>query len=383
MTMAGRTGAARRHAAARCLALLLATLPALAHRSGESQLDLAVDGARLQGRWQIGVHDLASAEPGAAGLASLTAAQSWLADRPGLPARLLTRLQLQADGQPCPFTTAPAAHIDERDGNLQLQLQLQADCPAPPRQLRVAYHLLFDTDPRHQGLLKLQAGALLRPAVFTAESPEQVFSLRAPTGWERLADDLHSGLWHIWSGVDHLLFLLCLLLPALQHGGAGRTRLRAVLVDVAQVVTAFTVAHSITLSLAALQVLSLPPRWTESAIAASVAWAAAMNLRQPAPGRRWQVAFGFGLVHGVGFASAVAELGLPGASLLPTLLGFNLGVELGQLAVVAAVLPLGVALCRHAWWQPVVVRGGSLLIGLVALAWLCERAFGLQFMPVH
>jgi hypothetical protein len=363
----------------RVLLLLLLTGPAQAHRSGESQLDLTVDGPRVQGQWRIGVHDLASAEPGAADLASLDAARTWLAARNDLPQRIAARLQLQADGRACVADGPPTATVAGQDAAPLLQLDLRLTCSAVPQQLQVAYGLLFDTDPRHQGLLTLRAGALLRPAVFTADSPVQRFGLRTPSAWERLADDLHSGLWHIWSGFDHLLFLLCLLLPALQRRGG----LRPVLLDVAQVVTAFTVAHSVTLSLAALQLLHLPERFTESAIAASVGLAAALNLLPAVPLRRWQAAFGFGLVHGFGFASAVAGLGLPGTSLLPTLVGFNLGVEIGQLAVVAALLPLGLACSRRAWYGPVVVRGGSVLIGLLALAWLVERAFGLRFLPVH
>lgn len=363
----------------RVLLLLLCSAAAQAHRSGESQLDLIIDGTRVQGQWRIGVHDLASAEPGAADLASLDATRAWLAARPDLPQRIAARLQLQADGRVCTADGRPAASVAGADAAPLLQLDLQLSCPAAPQQLKVAYGLLFDTDPRHQGLLTLRAGTLVRPAVFTAESPAQTFGLRTPGVWERLADDLHSGLWHIWSGFDHLLFLLCLLLPALQHSGG----LRPVLVDVAQVVTAFTVAHSVTLSLAALQLLHLPERLTESAIAASVLLAAVLNLRPTAQLRRWQAAFGFGLVHGFGFASAVAELGLAGTSLLPTLVGFNLGVEIGQLAVVAALLPLGLACSRHAWYGPVVVRGGSVLIGLLALAWLVERVFGLNLLPIH
>lgn len=363
----------------RAALILLLAGTAQAHRSGESQLDLRIDGARVQGQWRIGVHDLASAEPGAADLASLDAARAWLAARPGLPQRIAQRLQLQADGRPCPADGPPTAAIAGQDSAPLLQLDLRATCAAAPQQFKVAYGLLFDTDPRHQGLLRLRAGALVRPAVFTADSPTQTFGLRTPSAWERLADDLQSGLWHIWTGFDHLLFLLCLLLPALQHRGG----LRPVLVDVAQVVTAFTVAHSVTLSLAALQLLHLPERLTESAIAASVLLAAALNFWPAAPLRRWQAAFGFGLVHGFGFASAVAELGLGGRSLLPTLVGFNLGVEIGQLAVVAALLPLGLACSRRAWYGPVVVRGGSVLIGVLALAWLIERAFGLRLLPIH
>jgi hypothetical protein len=284
-----------------------------------------------------------------------------------------------------------------RPSGLMLRLQWQGACADTPRQLTVDYRLLFDADSRHQGVLKLQAGALLRPAVFTAESPTQVFSLRAPSRWERAGDDLRSGVWHIWTGFDHLLFLLCLLLPAVLASAApGATALtpnlqpnlrphplRPVLRDVLQVVTAFTVAHSITLSAAALHWISLPSRLTESMIAASVVLAAMLNLVPAPPLRRWQMAFGFGLVHGFGFASAIADMGLSAAGLLPTLLGFNLGVEAGQLAVVAALLPLAYAVRGRPWYRPVVVRIGSVLIAALALMWLIERVFDLRFMPIH
>lgn len=370
------------------LLVLLLAGAAQAHRSGESRLALTLDGSTVSGRWEIGLHDLASAEAGAADLADAEAARAWLAGRPDLPQRLLARLQLQADGALCPLVASAPATVEPRPAGPLLALSLSARCPAAPERLRVAYRLLFDTDPRHQGLLRLQAGALLRPAVFTAESAEQVFTLRQPGAWERLRSDLRSGMAHIASGYDHLLFLLCLLLPALRpHAGApgagsGLPPPRAVLLEVAKVVTAFTVAHSVTLSLAALHWVSLPARLTESAIAASVLLAAAMNLQPAPPLRRWQAAFAFGLVHGFGFASAVDELGVPGASLLPTLLGFNLGVELGQLAVVAALLPLGLALRGRDWWPGAVLRRGSQLIALLALLWLVERAFDLTLWPL-
>ena len=284
---------------------------------------------------------------------------------------------------------------------LVLQLQLAGLCPTAPAQLAVDYRLLMATDPRHQGLLRLQVGDLVRPAVFTANSPTQVFALRTPGRWLRLVADLRSGLWHIWTGFDHLLFLLCLLLPAVLVGsaatgvragtgvgrrvdvGTGAAGWRPVLLDVLKVVTAFTLAHSITLSAAALHWVSLPVRVTESMIAASVVLAAGLNLLAATPARRWQAAFGFGLVHGFGLASAMDDLAVPAAGLLPTLLAFNLGVEAGQLAVVAALLPLAYAARQRAWYAPVVLRGGSVLVGTVALLWLVERVFGLAFMPVH
>jgi hypothetical protein len=155
---------------------------------------------------------------------------------------------------------------------------------------------------------------------------------------------------------------------------------RAAFWDVFRIVTSFTLAHSITLSLAALHVVSLPSRLVESAIAASVLVAALNNLRPVVQSRRWAVAFGFGLIHGFGFASVLAELGLPNDALLLALVGFNLGVELGQLAIVALFLPLAYSLRRGAFYRRVVMAAGSLAIAGVAAIWLLERAFGLSLL---
>jgi hypothetical protein len=189
---------------------------------------------------------------------------------------------------------------------------------------------------------------------------------------------------HIALGFDHLLFLLSLLLPAVLRRAGARWEpepaLRPALADVLSVVSAFTLAHSLTLSLAALGVLRLPSRGVESAIAASVVLAAANNLRPLVGGRRWLAAFAFGLVHGLGFASVLADLGLPRGALVVSLLAFNLGVELGQLAFVALLLP--VAWWLRAWpaYPSVVLAGGSAAIALLASLWLAERSLGLALL---
>ena len=148
-----------------------------------------------------------------------------------------------------------------------------------------------------------------------------------------------------------------------------------------RIVTAFTVAHSITLSLATLGLVTLPSRIVESSIAASVVLAALNNVYPVAHGRRWMVAFGFGLLHGFGFASVLVDLGLPQGALALALLGFNLGVECGQLAIVAAFLPLAYAVRRSWFYRRVVLLGGSLVIAVVASVWFVERAFNLKLMP--
>src|SRR5262249_51800960 len=146
---------------------------------------------------------------------------------------------------------------------------------------------------------------------------------------------IYEGIWHIWLGFDHVLFLLALLLPAVLvrvdgHWHAAGT-FSSVCWNVVSIVTAFTVAHSITLSLAALDVVRLPSHLVESTIAASVVLAGLGNLYPRMIGRRWLVAFGFGLIHGFGFAAVLTDLGLPQHSLLLSLISFNVGVEIGQL----------------------------------------------------
>jgi hypothetical protein len=187
-------------------------------------------------------------------------------------------------------------------------------------------------------------------------------------------DYAREGVWHIWLGFDHVLFLLSLLLPAVLPA----PRFAPAFWEVFRVVTAFTVAHSITLALASFSVVSLPSRLVESAIAASVALAALNNLFPVVQRGRWLVAFTFGLIHGFGFASVLTGLGLPKESLLLALVSFNLGVEAGQLCIVGAFLPLGYAL-RHTWaYRRLVVVGGSALILLIAGLWMVERMFNLQ-----
>ena len=136
----------------------------------------------------------------------------------------------------------------------------------------------------------------------------------------------------------------------------------------------------ITLSLAALGVVTLPSRWVESAIALSVVLAALNNIRPAVYEKRWVIAFCFGLIHGFGFASVLADLGLPQESLLIALVAFNLGVELGQLVIVSVFLPIAYALRKTALYQRVVLVLGSAAIALIAGVWLVERVFDVKLI---
>ena len=201
----------------------------------------------------------------------------------------------------------------------------------------------------------------------------------AAVSWKQtFLDYFREGVWHIWTGYDHILFLCSLLLPAvLTRGGGKWTGVNSIGIafrNVLKIVTAFTIAHSITLSLAVLGYVSLPSRLIESAIAVSVIAAALNNIYPIVHTRIWIVTFFFGLIHGMGFATALTELGLPSQALAVALASFNLGVEAGQLAIVAALLPLAYLL-RQSWAYPrLVLAPGSAVIAAVAGVWLIERS---------
>ena len=213
-----------------------------------------------------------------------------------------------------------------------------------------------------------------------------------PSAWEQVGRTVREGVEHIAAGTDHILFVVLLLLVSVWQrpmarasrrplqGWQARATWGSALGEVLRLVTAFTVAHSITLGLAAFGVLSPPSRWVESLIALSVLAAAIDNLWPILRAPRWAVVFGFGLVHGFGFAGAMQDLGLSSTDLAWPLLGFNLGVELGQLMLVAVVLPLGFALRRTRFYRRWVVLPGSVAIGAMALVWFTERSLDIVIL---
>lgn len=294
-----------------------------------------------------------------------------------------SKLQLSSKDQACAWRSAAPLMIDKHSDGAYAVLSLVATCPALGEAVQARYSLLFDVDPSHRGLVQWVApgSSAAQALIFGTSSASQSLAFAAPSAWQTLRQYVVEGVWHIWIGFDHILFLLALLLPAVLVRRDGQWQgvdsFRGALVEVLKVVTAFTLAHSITLSLAALEVVTLPSRLVESAIAASVVVAALSNLRGKAESRRWVMAFAFGLLHGFGFASVLADLGLPQGALVLALVGFNVGVELGQLAIVAVFLPLAFVLRTSWFYRTGVFKGGSILVALLATWWLVQRLFDL------
>jgi hypothetical protein len=267
------------------------------------------------------------------------------------------------------------------DGNYAV-VDFDGTCPSAPRALGVSYSLFFDIDPQHRGIVRIDDGTGTRTAIFSPRDRQQVFERATLRPMRQLGAAIRLGIDHIFAGIDHLCFLIALLLPSVLNREKGGwrpvERLRPALVDVLKIVTAFTLAHSITLTLSALEILRLPSRLVEAGIAASVVVAAVNNLYPLLAEDRWAAAFALGLLHGFGFSATLMDLGLPRQNLALTLFGFNVGVELGQACVVAAFVPLAY-LARRTWlYRWVGIAFGSTVIAGVALVWFVERAFGVK-----
>ncbi|KAF1069085.1 HupE/UreJ family protein [Variovorax sp.] len=381
------------------LALLLALAPgaARAHKASDAYLQIQRDAEGLDLRWDIALRDLdATLELDRDGDRQLRwgEVRSRLDD---IRAYAFARLQLQ-QGR-CALVEARPPAIEDRVDGAYLVLQLHARCDTGST-LEIDYRLFREIDPTHRGLLRLASDGGASPAVHSLDPAAGSVTLPWPSavaGSSTPAANAESdspgffrdGIHHILIGYDHILFLLCLLcllLPAvlLRRGDGGWTPVRHwrdAIWPMLGIVTMFTIAHSITLALAGLKIVSLSPRIVEPGIAITIILAAVDNLRPLLRGRRKLFSFLFGLIHGFGFAGALGELDLPLRGFVLALLQFNLGVEAGQLMVVAVALVVLLSLRGWRGYAPVVLRGGSVVAVGVAAIWFCERVFDVKILP--
>jgi hypothetical protein len=205
--------------------------------------------------------------------------------------------------------------------------------------------------------------------IFTRFEPDYLYDTgyRTPLS-QQITQYFKLGVKHIFLGFDHIAFLFALLFVKR-------------FMDLIKVITAFTVAHTLTLALAVLQIVKFPSQLVEIGIAATIMYVAAENLWVKSTRHRWMLTFGFGLVHGFGFANVLRELGLPARGLARSLVSFNLGVEAGQIVIVGALWPLLWWINRQSWAAAFRV-GLSVVIFLLGAAWFVERTFRLKFMPI-
>ncbi|MDX1804798.1 MAG: HupE/UreJ family protein [Alcanivorax sp.] len=374
----------------RLLLVTLLLLPTLvwAHKSSDSYLSLSNDGqsTAISGQWDVALRDLQLVVPlDANGDRAITWGElrhqkQTLIDTL-LPTLSVTALH-QGQRYPCTLHSGQLQVDEHVDGHYAV-LHLHGQCGAVPDAMEVSYRFLFSRDPSHQGLLRLQLHKQTLSAIFSNTHRTQQLTVSGTSRWQAFQGFVRQGIHHILIGYDHILFLLTLLFPAVlvwKRGGWRPARsMGKALRETLAVVSAFTLTHSISLALATLGLVTLPSWLVESGIALTVAIGGAANLMPRLFPRRWLMALAFGLIHGLGFASVLADLGLQGMGLVVPLLGFNLGVEIGQALIVLLFVPSAFALRRTRGYRQVFVPVASLVIMVLAGIWLVQRLEGSPF----
>jgi hypothetical protein len=359
---------------------MLAAGPAAAHKQSDAYLVLQPgDDGRVAVQWDIALRDLEAV----IGLdTDGDGAITWgelRAQHGAIATHALARLELSAGGQGCAIGPVTHRVAEHSDGNYAV-LSFLAQCGPNAGRLRLNYRLLAEFDTQHRGLVSVQSPGGIRTFVLGPAAPQVEIDL-AQGGGVDMAAFFIEGIGHILGGFDHLFFLAVLLLPAmLTRTAAGWTpvpRFGAGVIETVKVLSAFSVAHTLTVALAAAQLVDPPSRVIEAAIALTIVLTA-LDLLVPFIGRRrWPVAGAFGLIHGFGFAGALGPLALPPLDLVVALVGFNLGVEAGQLLIALPVLPLIYLLGRHKAYPRYLMPAASVTAIAVGTLWFLERAFDL------
>ena len=365
--------------------LVLLTQSANAHKPSDSYLRIAGGDDTLSIQWDIALKDLDF-------LLGIDANQNgeitWgevKARRQAITDYALRHLEVQSGEQVGQLEVRDLQITQHSDGAYAV-LFMDCDLPGDAEKLDVQYSLFFDVDPTHRGLVRYTNGDVQSGYVLSPEQASAIIDTSHSGLWRMLIEYIREGVWHIWIGFDHILFLISLLLPAvlIRHNKKWETvdAFRPAWKSVLKIVTLFTIAHSITLWLAVMQYVTLPSRFVEATIAFSIIVTALHNLFPVIRVPGGVIAFVFGLVHGFGFANVLVELGLGSATLAVSLFGFNVGVEIGQLAIVAVFLPLAYLLRDTAFYRWVIFTAGSIAIMILAAIWFCERAFNLELIGI-
>jgi HupE/UreJ protein len=342
------------------LALLTAT-HAAAHAGSVAFWRITMSGTTARSEVLLSPDDVHRMAPGAATLE--TTGPVDVSRLAGFDAALLAHFAIEQDVAAVTARIVAARVLPS--GLLQVDMEHASIDPSRALALRATLHAV--TDHTHRVIGRVDRRGVVTSLVFDATTPRHVVAAlpraswrdgRAPAGSTRSMVLL--GIEHILRGYDHLVFLGCLLLA----GGTWRSRLG--------IVSAFTVAHSVTLVLAAMRLVNPPAGFVEPAIAVTIAYVALENLLGDAGRSRWPTALGFGLIHGFGFAGMLDVLDLPSRQWFAAVIAFNAGVEIGQVAVVAIAMPIVISLARSSWHPRVVRYASSAVLGLSVL-WFVER----------
>ncbi|MBT8399340.1 MAG: HupE/UreJ family protein [Rhodothermia bacterium] len=365
---------------------LLAPLRAEAHNPGQSYILVEILDSSMVGHFDIMVSDLNRV------LNLNLSTEGDLTEEDLLPhlnqihAYYRDHVRFHAGGQLMPYRfTGIEIHDVDFGQFVYVHFALEAFDQLPAR-IDVNYSAVVDIDEDHRGFLAIKYnwkagtfGGEQIALIFSSDSQLQTLDLSDNSIWRGFVAVVKLGIWHIWIGIDHILFLVALIIPAVtvrrEREWHPVDKFTEAAINVVKIVTVFTLAHSVTLSLAALNVVNIPGRIVEPIIAVSIA-AAALDIFYPIFGKRiWIVVFVFGLFHGFGFAGVLGEIGVTRDHLVPSLLGFNLGVEIGQVAIIALAFPVLFMLAKREFYTKWAMQLGAVLLIAISMLWFLERTF--------
>lgn len=284
-------------------------------------------------------------------------------------------LQFSRADHKCTLAIESNWQVDTHFNEGYLVLPVRAQCPISGEVI-INYSAFFEIDSQHKLLVSMLNEKNSSSRILSDSSRSIILNENSGSRLATFKEFVVQGAVHIWIGFDHILFLLSLLLSCVlirkPHHWEANPSVKVIVLHTTWIVTAFTLAHSITLTATALNWIHLPSRWVEVGIAVTVALAALNNIF-PVVLRLGLLTFGFGLLHGMGFAGALGELGLPADQQALTVLAFNLGVEIGQMVIVILVLPILILLRKNYWYARYSMTGLSAVIVLIAVQWIFQR----------
>ena len=363
-------------------------MPVWGHSTGENYVWLNAQDTRLEGRFEIRLDDLRNKLDLDLPEDYELASDAVIATAAIVQDYIQRHFRIIANGETVPITFAETTLFKaDRLGHFG-QYHYHTSQGNFPDQLTIRNDLLFENDRFHRSLLLVEYnrktgeeyGAEFTAMVFSPINNEQELDFTAIHGLLSLPEFIWQGMLHIFIGIDHILFLLVMLLPVIffRHGETQKSAeyARSVFWEILKIVTTFTVAHSITLALAALEIVQLPSRLVESMIALSIIVVAINNIFPTFRANILVIIFLFGLFHGLGFASVMGGLPFRMQDLISVILAFNVGVELGQIVIVAAIVPLLFWLRRQNLSATTVPVYGSAVMGVIAGYWFIERVLG-------
>ena len=390
------------------IALLFLTISfsGLAHQPGQSYLYFKVYPDRIEGSVEMTVDDINEAlgknidpSPYFKGeheeMIKESIPDEWASHAPALKAYLKSRIQIN-NGNKLLNIVFKNVDILRFTRSVYLVYNFILDpVESTPDRLQIDYNVLFDKDDEHRGLTIIRhnwkAGIINNEAIssliFSPGDTSQELDLESKSLWSGFMALLKLGMWHIYIGIDHIFFLLALILPSVIRKRTREERMNIQPVDkfrtafwyILKIVTLFTIAHSITLSLAALGYIQLESRIVESIIALSIGLAALHNIYPLVSRSEVLITFVFGLFHGMGFASVLGEKGIEGEYLALSLAGFNVGVEIGQVLIVCAIFPFLFYFRKKSFYKHILFYVSAFLI-VASLYWVAERFFDVDFL---